>query len=67
MKKPAANDQSWKVSIKEIEKRGWDLDIKNPNRPEEEAQHTTAELLDRLHTSFKTSDTLLAQLKKELS
>ena len=66
MKKPKASEQSWKVSIKEIRERGWDLDIKNPNRPEEEAEHTTAELLDRLHTSFKTSDTLLEKLKKEL-
>ncbi len=64
MKKPTASDQSWKVSIKEIRDRGWDLDIKNPNRKEEEAEHTTTELLDRLHTSFKTSDALLAKLKK---
>lgn len=56
----------WKVPIDEIIKRGWDLDIKNPHKKEDEVTHTTTELLDMLHKSFKKSDELLNKLKKEL-
>jgi len=60
------NDQAWKVDIKTIEANGYNLDIKNPHQPEEERQHSSAELLDLLHQSFEKSDELLAQLKMEL-
>jgi type I restriction enzyme M protein len=45
---------------------GYNLDIKNPHRAEEEKQHTSAELLDLLHQSFAKGDQLLDQLRKEL-
>ncbi len=57
---------AWKVPIEGIIKRGWDLDIKNPHKKEDEVIHTTTELLDMLHASFKKSDELLGNLKKEL-
>ena len=44
----------------------FNLDIKNPHQPEEEKQHSSAELLDMLHQSFAKGDQLLAQLRKEL-
>lgn len=61
------SELAWKVSIDTIKERNWDLDIKNPHKEEEEIVHSTAELLDMLHDSFKKSDDLLAKLKKELS
>ncbi|WP_297701643.1 N-6 DNA methylase [uncultured Fibrobacter sp.] len=60
------SDVAWKVSIKEIEERGFNLDIKNPTIPEEEIGYSTAELIQRLHESFKASEELIADLKKSL-
>ncbi len=45
----------------------FNLDIKTPHQPEEEKQHSSAELLDMLHQSFAKGDQLLAQLRKELA
>lgn len=60
------SELAWKVSIETIKDRGWDLDIKNPHKKEDEGAHTTSELLAMLHESFKKSDELLGKLKKEL-
>ena len=65
-KKRVANDQAWQVDIKTIKADGCNLDIKNPHRPEEEQQYSSAELLDMLHQSFSKGDELLEQLRKEL-
>ena len=54
------------MSIDTIKTNGYNLDIKNPHRPEEEKQHSSAELLDLLHQSFAKGDQLLDQLHKEL-
>jgi len=61
------NEQAWKVSIDEIAKNGYNLDIKNPHIAEEEQTYSSAELLEMLHESFRKSDELLEQLKSELS
>jgi len=61
-----ANEQAWQVSIEVIKANGYNLDIKNPHRIEEEQQHSSAELLDLLHQSFARGDQLLEQLRKEL-
>lgn len=60
------NEQAWKVNIKTIKNNGFNLDIKNPHKEEEEEIHTSSELLDMLHKSFIQSDELLNKLKKEL-
>ncbi len=60
------SELAWKVSIDTIVGRGWDLDIKNPNKEEEELEHSSAELLNLLHNSFQKSDELLSKLKEEL-
>ncbi len=65
-KKRTESEVAWKVSIKEIEKRGWDLDIKNPTKKDEEAEYSTKELLEMLETSFSESKKILTELKKEL-
>jgi len=61
-----ANEQAWQVDIDTIKASGYNLDIKNPHRAEEEKQHSSAELLDLLHQSFAKGDQLLEQLRKEL-
>jgi type I restriction enzyme M protein len=63
-KKRAESDISWKVDIKTIIERGYDLDIKNPTKKEEEQEHSSAELMQMLHASFEKSNKLLNQLKE---
>ncbi len=60
------NEQAWKVDIKDIKDNGFNLDIKNPHKEEEEEIHSASELLEMLHSSFSRSDELLNILKKEL-
>lgn len=64
--KREANEQAWQVDIDTIKANGYNLDIKNPHRAEEEKQHSSTELLDLLHQSFAKGDQLLEQLRKEL-
>ena len=64
---PPGGGQAWKVSIDEIIKNGYNLDIKNPHIVEEEQTYSSAELLNLLHESFQKSNALLNQLKNELS
>ena len=59
------NDLSWKVDIKTIIERGYDLDIKNPNKQEEVHEFTSAELIDLLRKSMQKSNELLNKLKSE--
>jgi type I restriction enzyme M protein len=60
------SEVAWKVNIKTIIERGYDLDIKNPTKKEEEQEHTSAELMEMLKNSFKKSNHLLDQLIKEI-
>jgi type I restriction enzyme M protein len=61
-----ANEQAWLVDIESIKENGYNLDIKNPHRQEEEKQYSSAELLNMLQQSFAKSEKLLEELKKEL-
>jgi type I restriction enzyme M protein len=65
-KRRKENEQAWKISIKNLEDNGYNLDIKNPHIPEEEHIYSSTELLDMLHESFRKSDELLEKLKKAL-
>jgi type I restriction enzyme M protein len=60
------SELAWKVPIKEIEARGWDLDIKNPHKKEEEIEHSSSELIEMLEDSFQDSQQILESLKSEL-
>ncbi len=57
---------AWKVDIDTIIERGYDLDIKNPTKKEEEHELNSAELIGLLHASFQKSNLLLDQLKKAI-
>ena len=59
-------EQAWYVPIADIQKRGYDLDIKNPNAPE--ADHGDPEkLLAAYHVQAEELRQLQAELLKELS
>jgi type I restriction enzyme M protein len=58
------SDIAWKVPIKTIIDRNYDLDIKNPTKQEEAHEYNSVELMDLLHTSFDKSNALLNQLKE---
>jgi type I restriction enzyme M protein len=60
------SDIAWKVNIKTIIERGYDLDIKNPTKPEEEKEYNSAELMEMLSKSFEKSNSLLTQIKEAL-
>lgn len=60
------NEVAWKVDIKTVVEKGYDLDIKNPNKQEEEHEYTSSELIQVLENSMLKSNELLSQLKTEL-
>jgi len=60
------SDVSWKVDIQTIKDRNFDLDIKNPNKPEEDVIHSSAELMDMLDVSFAKSQNMLRHLKEAI-
>ena len=62
--KRTESDISWKVNIKTIIERGFDLDIKNPTKKEEEHEYNSVELMEMLHASFEKGNALLNQLKQ---
>jgi type I restriction enzyme M protein len=59
------NEQAWRVSFADLEKNGFNLDVKNPHVVEVERGYSSIELLGMLHDSFRKSDELLELLKKE--
>lgn len=58
------SELSWKVDIKTIIERGYDLDIKNPHKQEEVHEYTSSELIEMLSKSFGKSQLLLSELKE---
>lgn len=58
------SDVAWKVNINTIIERGYDLDIKNPTKPEEDTEYTSSELMRMLNASFDKSQILLNHLKQ---
>jgi type I restriction enzyme M protein len=60
------SDIAWKVNIKSIIEKGYDLDIKNPTKPEEEKEYNSTELIEMLNVSFDKSHKLLNQLKQAI-
>ncbi len=54
----------WKVDMAAIKERGYDLDIKNPNKPEEEPEHSSEELLQILEQMANESIDLINKMRK---
>jgi len=57
------SEVSWKVSIDTIKERGFDLDIKNPNKIVEEVVYDRKAIIANLEKSFQASLVLLNELK----
>ena len=57
----------WKVSINEIEKRNYNLDINNSNNVDETEHMTSKEIIDLLEKSMIDNVDLLEKIKSELS
>lgn len=56
------SEVSWKVSIDSVKERGYDLDIKNPNKKVEEVTYNRAEII----ASIKSNQTFINKLISEL-
>lgn len=57
------SDLCWKVDIQTIIDRNYDLDINNPNKKDEEIEHTSSELMAMLDASFERSHELLNKIR----
>lgn len=63
----AESDVCWKVDIQTIIDRNYDLDIKNPVKPEESHDYSSTELMQMLEASFSKSYDLLNQLREAVT
>jgi len=61
------SDICWKVNIKTIVDRGYDMDIKNPTKKEEEIFHSSNELISLLSASMSKSNELLNKIKVDIN
>lgn len=57
---------AWKVSIEDIKKRNYNLDVKNPSRSVDEENRSIAEIMNSLKTSQATVLNILNEFEKEL-
>lgn len=60
-------EQAWRVSAEVIAADGFNLDLHNPNRPDDLAHRTPEELIDDLIEVESSLLTLLRSLRRELS
>ncbi|MEO9021762.1 MAG: class I SAM-dependent DNA methyltransferase [Ginsengibacter sp.] len=61
-KKRTESEVSWKVPMKTIIERNYDLDIKNPNKVVEEVVHDSRKIIEELKSSFSKCNDLLEEL-----
>jgi type I restriction enzyme M protein len=57
------SEVSWKVHIEIIKERGYDIDIKNPHKQEEEHEFSSRELIEKIEDSLAKSQELLSKIK----
>lgn len=60
------NDVAWRVKVGDL-KKGFDLDVRNPNRDEVEESISSAEVLVRLQHSLARSQDIVTKLVKTLA
>lgn len=61
------NEHTWRVPVADIEKSGYNLDLKNPNGPEDLTHRPPAELIQDLIDTEKEIEYLLARIQSELA
>lgn len=62
-KKPVEQENAWKVSIDTIIERGYDLDIKNPNRVVEEVSYNREEIIQTIIDNQNQISKLISELE----
>lgn len=60
------NEHAWKVSIQQMASSSYNLDVKNPYAVKEERSYSSSQIAEMIHDSFRSSDALLEELKREL-
>ena len=58
------NENAWKVSIDEIVKNNYNLDIKNPNKEEEVENFNKEELIEKIESNLTKSKEILELIKR---
>ena len=58
-------ERAWRVDATTIADSGWNLDLKNPNRPDELSHHPPAELIAELVNTEREVMRLLGELEVE--
>ncbi len=58
------SEYAWRVSIDTIRERGFDLDIKNPNRPVEEVAYDRDAIIQKLEQNQAAISGILTELKQ---
>lgn len=56
---------AWHVKVDDL-KRGFDLDVKNPHRAEEEKELSAEEAISRLNDSLEKSRSILAEIQRQI-
>lgn len=59
-------EQAWQVSAASIKESGYNLDVRNPNRPDDLSHRPPAELITELIETEREMLTLLEQLEQEI-
>jgi len=58
------HEYAWRIRIEEIEKRGYNIDIKNPVKSEGEISISLSELLENIELNLNKQKEILSQLKE---
>jgi len=64
-KKREENEHAWKVSLEEIKKRNYNLDLKNPTVKETEKTFTKKELITRIKSNLSQMNKLVEDIDNE--
>ncbi|MCM3128107.1 N-6 DNA methylase [Paenibacillus provencensis] len=59
-------DNSWKMNIQQVKDRNYNLDIKNPNRSQQEFDYNPLEAIDKIANNEKKIIDILNQIKQTL-
>lgn len=54
---------SWKVSLADLQKKNYNLDINNPTKPEEEKELSKEEIIERIEQNIKRTSEILKEIK----
>jgi len=63
-KNPTEQENAWKVSIDTIIERGYDLDIKNPNKIIEEVSYNRVEILETIKHNQNQINQLISEMEQ---